>query len=258
MTADGHHEVTRDSFTKQVGLFTGDQAVFAQPALAWLGSLGSSMLVLDVACGAGHAAELAAPHVRQVVGVDLTRALLALGATRLADSGVDNVLFQEGDALALPFVDDSFDLVFSRSALHHLLLPDVAVREMARVCRPGGRVVVSDMTGPNADLRQAFDGVHRQIDPSHVGVLLESELIEIMRTVVGPVTSSKANGPMAIPLDRFLTEAADRDAVETTLRAEMRGGPATGFSPSIDPADGDRLLVSFTSAVVHATCVVPS
>ena len=56
------------------------------------------MLVLDVVCGAGHAAEVVAPDVREVVGVDLTVDLLELGAARLAAAGVRNVLLQEGNA----------------------------------------------------------------------------------------------------------------------------------------------------------------
>ena len=117
-----HDEITRRSFTEQTALFTGETAVFAQrrdSTLAWMEPLEPHMIVLDVACGAGHVAEAAAPFVRQVVGVDLTPALLALGSERLRESGVTNVLLQEGNAAALPFVDGSFDLVACRTALHH-------------------------------------------------------------------------------------------------------------------------------------------
>ena len=76
MTAQpDHDEVVRQSFEKQVGLFDGDDALFARradPAVSWLGPLSPDMIVLDVACGAGHVAETVAPYVRQVVGVDVT------------------------------------------------------------------------------------------------------------------------------------------------------------------------------------------
>src|SRR5256714_10925133 len=114
-----HDDVVRRSFEQQVGLFVGDDSPFARrPAstLAWLEPLDAGMVVLDVACGAAHAAEVAAPHVRQVVGIDLTRALLELGARRLAEQGVTNVLLQEANAESLPFVDESFDLVCCRSS----------------------------------------------------------------------------------------------------------------------------------------------
>src|SRR4029078_10464421 len=104
----------------------------APPATAWTDPLTPDMLVLDVACGAAHAAELAAPHVRQVVGVDLTPELLALGATRLRDAGITNVLLQEGNAATLPFVDASFDLVMCRTAIHHMGDPIDSIARMGR------------------------------------------------------------------------------------------------------------------------------
>src|SRR5438270_1841720 len=96
VTADRQHEeIVRRSFTRQVGLFSGPDSPFAQRpagAISWLEPLEAEMVVLDVACGAAHASEVIAPHVRQVVGVDLTPRLLALGAQRLRDTGTTNVL----------------------------------------------------------------------------------------------------------------------------------------------------------------------
>src|SRR5262249_9629246 len=186
-----HNDVVRDSFTQQVGLFTGENSVFARrfaTPTAWVEPLDRDMVVLDVACGAAHAAEQIAPHVRQVIGVDLTPALLQSGYERLAAAGIDNVLLQEGDALDLPFVDGSFDLVVCRSSLHHMPDPAAATAEMARVCRPDGRVAVSDMIAPRAEVRDAFDELHRTIDPSHVRALVETELADLLQDQVGPLS----------------------------------------------------------------------
>jgi SAM-dependent methyltransferase len=207
------------------------------------------MIVLDVACGAAHAAEQVAPRVRQVVGVDLTPSLLEVGAQRLHDAGVTNVLLQEGSASALPFVDGSFDVVFCRAALHHFGDQHGAVTEMARVCRPGGRVVVADMVAPSAEVRQAFDELHRTLDPSHVAVLLDRELEAELEEVVGPVRLRPGTS-FTLPLDLILTDVADRDAVIGALRRELDGGPATGFHPTLD--DEGRIVVAFTNAVAEA------
>src|SRR5688572_19408693 len=172
MSTTEHDDIVRRSFAGQTHLFRGHQALFARRAqspTAWIEPLEPDMIVLDVACGAGHAAEIAAPHVRQVVGIDLTPELIALGAERLREAGVGNVLLQEGNAAALPFVDESFDLVMCRSSLHHMPDPQRAVSEMARVCRPGGRVVVADIVAAKSDVRDTFDEVHRPIYPSHAG-----------------------------------------------------------------------------------------
>jgi SAM-dependent methyltransferase len=253
MSASEHDAVVRSSFEKQVGIFAGDHSPFARrphSPLAWLEPLAPDMIVLDVACGAGHVAEQAAPHVRQVVGLDLTPSLLEVGAERLRGAGITNVLLQEGNAAELPFLDASFDLVVCRGALHHFPHPEQPVAEMARVCRPEGRVVVGDMVVPSAGAREQFDELHRSLDPSHARTLLEAEIAELLRSTVGPIAYGETSDPLKIPVEHILTDAADRDAVTSALRAELAGGDATGFDPV---ADGDQILVSFTSTVVHAT-----
>src|SRR5581483_6288416 len=214
------HDVTvRRSFERQTGLFTGDDAVFGprmRSAVDWVEPLQPDWIVLDVACGAGHVAQELAPRVRQVVGVDLTPALLRLGAERLAAAGVANVLLQEGDAAALPFVDASFDLVVCRSALHHFAEP---ARQVAEMC------------------------------------LVDREIAALVEAGVGPVSRCAPSGALTLPLDRILTEVADRRAVVDTLRAELDGGPATGFAPATGP-DGE-LLVTFSSVVVEASRLRP-
>jgi SAM-dependent methyltransferase len=253
MSNPEHDTVTRRSFERQVGLFVGDDAPFARYSAsvnAWLEPLEPDMVVLEVACGAAHVSEQVAPHVRQVVGLDLTPALLQAGAARLRDAGIVNVLLQEGNAAWLPFVDDSFDLVICRTALHHFPAPERAVAEMSRVCRPGGRVVVADMVAPSADVRARFDEVHRYLDPSHAGVLLEAELADLLGSRVGQVSRAETGEPLRLSIDHIMTDAADRDAVMSALRAELAGGPATGFDPFEE--DG-RIQVSFTISVVDAT-----
>jgi SAM-dependent methyltransferase len=254
-TSRSHNDVVRDSFTQQVGLFTSEKSVFAPrsaSATAWVEPLDHDMIVLDVACGAAHAAEQIAPHVRQVIGIDLTPALLHAGDERLAGAGIDNVLLQEGDAADLPFVDGSFDLVVCRSSLHHMPDPAVATEEMARVCRPGGRVVVSDMIVPGVTLRDAFDKLHRTIDPSHVRALMEDELAELLRERVGPLSYGETS-TISLPVDVILTGAADTPAVRAVLERELEGGPPTGFSPV---CEDDRIIVTFSSTVVHASRAV--
>jgi SAM-dependent methyltransferase len=253
MSNDDHETVVRRSFEQQVELFTGEDSPFARrPAspIPWVGPLDQDMIVLDVACGAAHAAEEIAPHVRQVVGVDLTPALLHVGAERLRQTGVANVLLQTGTAADLPFLDASFDLVICRSALHHFPDPDQAVAEMARTCRPGGRVVAVDMVAPTAEVREMFDELQRRLDPSHVGVLLEAELAELLRSTVGPLTYQETPDPITLPIDFVFTEATDREPILSALHTELAGGATTGFQPV---SDGDQLLVSFETVIVHAT-----
>lgn len=253
MESLSHAEVVRRSFGQQTALFSGPDALFAPrspSAVSWLEPLDAGMILLDVACGAAHVAEMAAPHVRQAVGIDLTPALLALGADRLREAGITNVLLQEGDANALPFVDGSFDVVACRASMHHFPDPAQALREMVRVCRPGGRVVLSDIVAPSAEVRDAYDALHTTLDPSHVRALLESELAELASRIVGPVAYGETSATPPIPLDAIVTGVSDREAATAMLRRELDGGPPTGLEPEI--SDGE-VLVRFTNTVLHAS-----
>jgi ubiquinone/menaquinone biosynthesis C-methylase UbiE len=248
-------DAVRDSFRQQTDLFEGDDSIFAIAATrpsptAWIDPLTPEMLVLDVACGAAHAAELAAPHVRQVVGVDLTPELLVIGAARLREGGITNVLLQEGNAAALPFVDASFDLVMCRTALHHMGDPIASIAEMARVCKPGGRVVVSDLVAPDADVREVFDDFQRTLDPSHARTFVVEELAAAVGAAVGTVDAVDAPGPFPIPVHTIFSDVSDRARVLAVLEAELAGGAATGMHPV---RDGDAILVEFRSATVRAT-----
>jgi SAM-dependent methyltransferase len=101
--------------------------------------------VLDVACGTGNVALPAARAGARVTGLDLTPELLARARALAAADGLD-VAFVEGDAEALPFPDASFDVVLSTFGV--MFAPDAvqAGRELVRVLRPGGRMVLCNWT----------------------------------------------------------------------------------------------------------------
>ena len=103
------------------------------------------MDVLDVGCGTGAITRGIADRVGptgSAVGVD--ESLAMLGGAWVDAHARPNLSFVEGDALALPFPDDSFDVVSSARMLQWLREPERAVAEMGRVARPGGLVVVLD------------------------------------------------------------------------------------------------------------------
>jgi SAM-dependent methyltransferase len=115
-------------------------AIFADWAPPLLDAAGvhAGQSVLDVACGTGVVARAAADRVGPsgtVTGLDLNEAMLAV-ARRLRP----DLAWQQGDAADLPFPDDTFDVVLCQSALMFFPDPTRAVREMGRVCRPGGVV----------------------------------------------------------------------------------------------------------------------
>jgi len=93
---------------------------------------------LDAACGTGrHAKHLARRH--ETYGIDASPEMLAV-----AKAAVPNATFQTGDLEHLPFDDDFFDVAVCALALCHLRDLTTAVREIARVCRPGAKIVLTD------------------------------------------------------------------------------------------------------------------
>jgi SAM-dependent methyltransferase len=128
---------------------------------------------LDSGTGAGVLALALAPLVREVVGVDLVPELLAAARA----GAPPNATFLEGDATALPFEAYTFDLAGSRRTLHHIHRPELAVAELARVTRPGGRIFVDDQIAPVDPLAAlALDRFERARDPSHARTLPDIDL----------------------------------------------------------------------------------
>jgi len=123
---------------------------------------------LDVGTGAGTLALALAPLVREVVGVDIVPALLK----RARADAPENVSFLEGDATSLPFEEGSFDLVCTRRTIHHILRPERAVAELARVTTRGGHIFVDDQIAPVDPLAALeLDHFERARDPSHARTL---------------------------------------------------------------------------------------
>ena len=124
--------------------------------------------LLDVATAAGHTALRFAPHVRHVVGADLTPATLETARRLSQERGQTNLSFTAADAERLPFPDETFNVVTCRLALHHIPDAPRAIAEMGRVCRAGGQVVLADSVVPDDEATAAWINEFETIrDPSH-------------------------------------------------------------------------------------------
>jgi ubiquinone/menaquinone biosynthesis C-methylase UbiE len=137
--------------------------------------------LLDVGTGAGHTALAFAPRVTEVVALDLTEAMLEQTRIEAERRGLDNLRCQLGDAEALPFATDSFDLVTSRLAAHHFPRAEVAAAEMARVLCPGGSLLLEDSMAPEDPAQDTFfNTIELLRDPSHVRNYTPSQWLRML------------------------------------------------------------------------------
>lgn len=201
-------------------------------------------VALDIATGAGHTALALAPHVAQVVAYDLTGPMLAETARNAAARGLKNVTTRQGPAESLPFADASFDIVIVRQAPHHFADVRAAVREMARVARPGARVIILDSTAPENDaLAAEWNHLEKLRDPSHVQNYRPSEWrefvaaagLKVVAEEIGAV--SEKGGPMdfAAWIRRINTPP---DAAAEVERLFRNASPALAQALRIEIIDG--------------------
>lgn len=177
--------------------------------------------VLDVGTGAGVLALALAPLVREVVGVDVVPELLA-AARRSAPA---NATFVEGDATMLPFEAAEFDLVGCRRTLHHVGRPELALAEIVRVTRPGGRIAINDQIAPGDPLVAIeLDRFERARDPSHTRTLADADLRGLFdsNSLVLEHFESRVHRR---PLDYYLELAGCAGDAADQARSLSPGGP---------------------------------
>lgn len=147
----------------------GDYGHFAQyletGALDFLNTLDvrTGISMLDVGCGAGQIAIPAAEKGAEVTGIDLAPNLIDQARERARAAG-QKIAFEQGDAEALPYEDDSFDLVVSLIGAMFAPRPEKVASELVRVCRSSGRIVMANWT-PDGFVGKMFKTVGRHVPP---------------------------------------------------------------------------------------------
>jgi SAM-dependent methyltransferase len=254
--SDGHAEATGRAFSQQAQTFT--DARFNQVLTSesdWVFArlpAGARDLVLDVAAGTGLGSRALAPKVRAVVALDATPAMLEVGRGEAEREGLTNIIFQRGDAAALPFLDRSFTSVVCRYALHHFPDRDAVMAEIARVLRPYGRLGLADLVADeHSDRADAHNAIERLRDPSHVCALSGSAL-QALIVDHGLEATAAETREIRRPLDPWLEQSATppeaRAEIERRLLEEIGGGQKTGLQPQRE-ADGTLSFIHTLTSV---------
>ena len=221
-----HNDVVLDQFTRQAVPFSTAPGIRDEDALRLLVEASGASptdTVLDVACGPGLVAAAFARVCRHVTGIDLTPAMIDRARALIAERGLGNVTLTVGDVLPLPYDDGAFSVVVSRFAFHHFPDPAAVLREMIRVCRPGGRVVVAD-AAPDPTKAAAFNRMEKLRDPSHVRAVSLSELTDLFGgTGLGhpAVTRYRLEAELDGLLSRSYPQPGDDEKVRALFRDSL-------------------------------------
>lgn len=249
-----HRDEILEQFTRQAVPFSTAPGIKDEAALRLIvefAAAGPDDTVLDVACGGGLVVCAFARVVRHATGIDITPAMLERARALATEQGLANVSWKHGDVLPLPYTDRSFSIVTSRLAFHHFLEPGAVLREMTRVCAPGGTVVVID-SAPAADKASAFNRLEKLRDPSHVPAMPLAELKGLYGHAGLPeprVTSYRLESDLDSLLARSLPRSEDVPEIRRIFAEAVDDD-----RPDIHARrDGQRILYGYAVAVLAAT-----
>ena len=248
---DETRRINQARFTRSASEYAASRVTARREQIEALMALASPAAhdrVLDVACGPGALLATLAPRVRRTVGLDLTPAML-----QLARAAAPKAWCVRGAAERLPFDDGAFSLVVCTWAFHHFASPPRVLREMTRVCAPGGRVVVGDLVGSEDDAARARqNAVERLRDPAHVELDSGSGLARLLGAA-GLAVRGTTNGEEARDLEQWCRMAGTPPEVADRLRSMLLAG-ASGELAWMSPSDVDgRLVFVHRWAIVRAT-----
>jgi ubiquinone/menaquinone biosynthesis C-methylase UbiE len=253
------NNLVREQFTRTAQVF-GDFAVASRVGdaerLASLVHAGATDHALDVACGPGTLALRVARHVRRVCALDVTPAILSRARNSALADGLANLDFVIGDAQSLPFADDALDIAVTSYSLHHMADPALAIAEMARVVRRGGRVGIADIrVSEDPHSAEINNRIERVRDASHTRTLTRSEF-EIIFVKNGLRILDAQIAEQFRPFDHWMLVAGSkpgdrryeeaRSLLESTLANDL-----AEFHPRVVPApDGGRPELHITNTVL--------
>jgi ubiquinone/menaquinone biosynthesis C-methylase UbiE len=250
-----HQDLVRDQFTKQAIPFATAAGIKDEEALKLVVDFtgaGPNDTVLDVACGPGLVVCAFAQVVRHATGIDLTPAMIERARTLQTEKRLTNVTWKVGDVLPLPYPDASFSIVTSRFAFHHFQDPQAVLAEMKRVCTPGGKVVVIDVTAsPDPEKAAAYNRMEKLRDPSHARGLPLTELEMLFQQTALPTprkTFYRLEGEVEDLLQRSFPNPGDADKIRRMFVESLDND---GLGMDIR-RQGDKIRFAYPIAVLVA------
>jgi ubiquinone/menaquinone biosynthesis C-methylase UbiE len=188
---------------------------------------------LDVATGAGHTAYAFAPHVARVWATDITEEMMSLVREQADKRGLANLRVAYAKAEALPFEDDSFDLVTCRIAPHHFESIARFLDEARRVLKRTGTFALVDNVVPEGSVGDYMNAFERFRDPSHIRAWTMQEWRDALRQHGFAVTHEEQ---LAKTME-FSSWAGRHDATMQRLLRSMLAQTTPDVAVALAPAD---------------------
>lgn len=224
-TFDNHTEKVQKQFNRQASAYAQTKQardVRAMAGLVKLTHANASSQTLDVACGPGRLTAAFAQQVAQASGLDATENLLAIARKETLEMGITNIEFTHGSALAMPYPDATFDVVSCRAAFHHFAEPGPILKEMARVMKPSGQILIADILGnSNSVFAQNHDYIEQLCDASHVQCL-SSEAFDALFQSVGLQAKKTHVGSADYELETWLVHGGPDEVTADKIRQLMQ------------------------------------
>ncbi len=240
-----HDERIIAEFTQQAETFNASavgRAVQTLDALVRLASPRPDQRWLEAACGPGLVSRHLAPHVLEVHGVDLTPAMIEVARREAAAAGLENATFSVGDATALQVPDASFDGAIARFTIHHVPAPARLFRELARVVRPGGRIIIADhLADDDADAAAWSQEVERLRDHSHWACLPLSRLRGLGLTA-GLELEHDEVVPLTLDFEDWMRRGSGGPEARGLIEHQLGERPETARCFAVIEREGRRLL----------------
>ena len=230
-----NYEEVKKSFSKQAEKFAAyhmSKAEYTDYLINRIGAEGDEH-ALEVAAGTCICGRALAPHVKDIVCLDLTEAMLEQGKQLAEKENIRNIAFISGNAMNLPYEDESFDIVITRLSLHHFTEPEKMFREMQRVCKRGGKLVIWDMESTTEELRGVDDRIETMRDPSHVRILSREELEKLFEGGFDIICEESTLVPVNLQSWMNLTDTLSdvQEEIIGLMKEDLEGGAKTGFEP---------------------------
>jgi len=244
--SDDPKDLVRGFFTAHAANYAKDPGQKAGPDLLRLLEvleIRPTDRALDVGTAAGNTAAALAPRVASVVGLDLTPCMRGEFEGVMSAARLENVRFETGDVDALPFPDGAFDLVTCRRAMHHFPFPPLAMAEMVRVLRPGGRAGFVDMATPeNPAASELFNSLERARDPSHARALSPREWTRLVERAGLEVLTLDVL-PDRMPWERWISPVKTGGPEDALARERLAAAPAEARAEVVEGEDADLVFL---------------